>query len=105
MFRRVDGTLPPNSHTHETLTFPKSFSVKTVRLTLVFSRSLPRHGCRRPDTSGAATTDVYHVMFVKAAPGQAAALAKDLQQRIPRIQWRRTSSCCGTRKAPTGTIA
>lgn len=29
-------------------------------------------------------TDVYHVMFVKALPGQAAALAKDLQQQDPK---------------------
>jgi hypothetical protein len=29
-------------------------------------------------------TDLYHVMFVKAAPGQAAALAKELQQPDPK---------------------
>jgi hypothetical protein len=32
----------------------------------------------------AAATDIYHVMFVKAAPGQAAALAKDLLQVDPK---------------------
>lgn len=36
-----------------------------------------------PPAQGAAT-DVYHVMFAKAAPGQAAALAKDLQQPDPK---------------------
>jgi hypothetical protein len=32
----------------------------------------------------AAATDVYHVMFVKALPGQAAALVKELQQQDPK---------------------
>jgi hypothetical protein len=32
----------------------------------------------------AAATDVYHVMFVKALPGQAATLAKELQQQDPK---------------------
>lgn len=31
-----------------------------------------------------AATDVYHVMFIKAAPGQAAALAKELLQQDPK---------------------
>jgi hypothetical protein len=31
-----------------------------------------------------ASTDVYHVMFVKAAPGQAAAVEKELQQQDPK---------------------
>ena len=86
MFRRVDGTLPPNSHTHETLTsFRRSFSVKTVRLTLVFLTILASAAAVGAQTPAApATTDVYHVMFVKAAPGQAAALAKDLQQPDPK---------------------
>jgi hypothetical protein len=34
--------------------------------------------------AASATTDVYHVMFVKAAPGQAAALAKQLQEQDPK---------------------
>ncbi|MDQ3347681.1 MAG: hypothetical protein M3545_06915 [Acidobacteriota bacterium] len=33
---------------------------------------------------GGAATDVYNVMFVKAAPGQAAALEKQLQQQDPK---------------------
>lgn len=32
----------------------------------------------------AAATDVYHVMFIKATPGQATALAKELQQTDPK---------------------
>jgi hypothetical protein len=55
--------------------------------------------------AASAPTDVYHVMFVKAAPGQAAALAKQLQEQDPKIRWRRTTSCCGIRKALTGTTA
>jgi hypothetical protein len=37
-----------------------------------------------PTAPQAAPTDVYHVMFTKAAPGQAAALAKELQQQDPK---------------------
>lgn len=37
-----------------------------------------------PAPAPAAATDIYHVMFVKAAPGQAAALAKTLQQPDPK---------------------
>ena len=37
-----------------------------------------------PQSSQGAATDVYHVMFVKAVPGQAAALAKELQQQDPK---------------------
>lgn len=37
-----------------------------------------------PAAAPAAPTDVYNVMFVKAAPGQAAALAKQLQQPDPK---------------------
>jgi hypothetical protein len=35
-------------------------------------------------TPAAASTDVYHVLFAKAAPGQAAALAKELQEVDPK---------------------
>jgi hypothetical protein len=34
--------------------------------------------------AASATTDVYHIMFVKAAPGQAEALAKQLQEQDPK---------------------
>ena len=34
--------------------------------------------------TAASLTDVYHVMFVKALPGQAAAVAKELQQQDPK---------------------
>ncbi|MGH8637686.1 MAG: hypothetical protein ACREUZ_11195, partial [Burkholderiales bacterium] len=37
-----------------------------------------------PPAQTAVPTDVYHVMFVKAAPGQAAALGKELQQADPK---------------------
>lgn len=37
-----------------------------------------------PAPQAAVATDVYHVMFVKATPGQAAALATELQQTDPK---------------------
>ena len=55
--------------------------------------------------AAAAPTDVYHVQFAKAAPGQAAALEKNLKTRDPKIRWPRITSCCATRKAPTGITA
>ena len=59
--------------------------MKTVRLTLVFLTILASAAAVGAQTpAAAAATDVYHVMFVKAAPGQAAALAKDLQQPDPK---------------------
>ena len=59
--------------------------MKTARSTLVFVAILASAGAVGAQTPAApATTDVYHVMFVKAAPGQAAALAKDLQQPDPK---------------------
>ena len=59
--------------------------MKTARSTLVFVAILASAGAVGAQTPAApATTDVYHVMFTKAAPGQAAALAKDLQQPDPK---------------------
>jgi hypothetical protein len=54
----------------------------TVGLALLFWSMASQ--AQAPAAPGpAAATDVYHVMFVKATPGQAAALAQDLQQQDP----------------------
>jgi hypothetical protein len=50
--------------------------------TLSFLLLLPLASSAQPAASAAAT-DVYHVMFVKATPGQAAALAEQLKQVDP----------------------
>jgi hypothetical protein len=49
----------------------------------VIAASAPQVSAQTPTVSSA-PTDVYHVMFAKAAPGQAAALAKQLQQPDPK---------------------
>jgi hypothetical protein len=53
---------------------------------VVLAVSASATGARAQTTAApdAAPTDVYHVMFAKAAPGQAAALAKELQQQDPK---------------------
>ena len=61
----------------------KRFRCLVVVLTLSASASVA--GAQtRPAQAAAAPTDVYHVMFVKAAPGQAAALEKELLQQDPK---------------------
>jgi hypothetical protein len=60
--------------------------LKTVHSILVFLAILASAAASQAQTpaAAAAPTDIYHVMFVKAAPGQAAALAKELQQPDPK---------------------
>jgi hypothetical protein len=57
--------------------------IHTTLVCLAISASATDGQAQTP-TPSPAPTDVYHVMFVKAAPGQAAALAKELQQQDPK---------------------
>lgn len=50
-----------------------------------------------------ANSDLYHVHFTKAAPGQAAALGKALVVPDKTSPMPSTSSCCAIRKATIGT--
>ena len=50
-------------------------------------------------------TDVYHVHFAKAAPGQAAALGKSLMVPDKTSSMPSTSSSFGIRKVTTGTMS
>lgn len=58
--------------------FPPTLSAALVLLVIA---PWPAHAQTRAAT---AATDVYHVMFVKALSGQAAAVAKELQQQDPK---------------------
>jgi hypothetical protein len=61
--------------------------VRTIRPTLVFlaiCAAAAVAAAQTPAGSAVAPTDVYHVTFAKATPGQAAALAKELQQQDPK---------------------
>jgi hypothetical protein len=53
-----------------------------IALAIVASTVMTTFAQTRP--AGPTATDIYHVMFVKAQPGQAAALAKELQQQDPK---------------------
>jgi hypothetical protein len=55
----------------------------TALLAFVFCSSSSLSQAQAPPSAQSAT-DVYHVMFVKAAPGQAAAVATELQQQDPK---------------------
>jgi hypothetical protein len=57
--------------------------IHSMLVVLAVSASAAVAGAQTPAASPA-PTDVYHVMFVKAAPGQAAALAKELLQADPK---------------------
>ena len=57
--------------------------IPSMLVALAVSASATVAGAQTPAASPA-PTDVYHVMFAKAAPGQAAALAKELQQADPK---------------------
>jgi hypothetical protein len=63
-------------------------------LALSSTLSLPATLAQTPATVSG--TDVYHVLFAKAAPGQAAALEKELQGSTRRIRWVPTFCCCAT---------
>jgi hypothetical protein len=54
-------------------------------------------------TAQPANSDLYHVEFVKATPGQALAAAADLQEQDPKAPMQGMSSSCVTRKAMIGT--
>ena len=53
-----------------------------IALGLASALSLTATQAQTP--AAASNTDVYHVLFAKAAPGQAAALAKELQEVDPK---------------------
>ncbi len=53
-------------------------------LALAMCASATLSQAQTPPAAQAPLTDVYNVMFVKAAPGQAAALAKQLQEQDPK---------------------
>ena len=51
---------------------------------LALSATLTLSATQAQTPAAASGTDVYHVLFAKAAPGQAAALAKELQEVDPK---------------------
>ena len=59
------------------------FRPAAIALAILASAAITVQAQTRPAGPSAAT-DVYHVMFVKALPGQAAAVAKELQQQDPK---------------------
>jgi hypothetical protein len=58
--------------------------IHSILVVLALSASATVARAQTPAPSQGTPTDVYHVMFVKATPGQAAALAKELQQQDPK---------------------
>ena len=58
----------------------KSLCTMVVASAIVVASAAPSQA----QTGAAAQTDVYHVMFVKAVPGQAAVVATELQQLDPK---------------------
>ena len=57
---------------------------RTALLALVLSSTLSLPATQAQTPTAASSTDVYHVLFAKAAPGQAAALVKELQEVDPK---------------------
>jgi hypothetical protein len=57
---------------------------RTATIVGIFMVSAGIGSAQTPAAQQAPATDVYHVMFVKAAPGQAAAVAKTLQTPDPK---------------------
>jgi hypothetical protein len=58
--------------------------IDSILVVSALSASMTVASAQTPTAPSSASTDVYHVMFVKAAPGQAAALAKQLQEQDPK---------------------
>jgi len=57
---------------------------RAALIALALSSTLTLSATQAQTPAAAASKDVYHVLFAKAAPGQAAALAKELQQVDPK---------------------
>jgi hypothetical protein len=57
---------------------------RAALLALALSCTLTLSATQAQTPAAASGTDVYHVLFAKAAPGQAAALAKELQEVDPK---------------------